>query len=967
MGLSSAQRALRFHFIACEVGAELLNGLQKGNAKAGIYAAYTPLNPILMLWAKYLYNYGILHDRIRLLNSDPESWEMKIYGKNREQHSLFPPVRRGGDRRHRKTEDLFRVRGRRGQDLRYAGGSPSGVDVVVGYVEPHARPDTLALLEGLEVLSCREVDYRGIRLREFDLDGALARRPQLILVDELAHSNAPGCRHTKRYQDVEELLQAGINVYTTVNVQHLESLNDLVTSITGIVVNERIPDHVFDRANQVELVDIAPADLEKRLEEGKIYRQRQAKQALENFFTAENLTALREIAMRRTADQLNRTAVQEKKGKAARAGDHILICLSSAPSNAKVIRTAARMAEAFHSGFTALFVQTPETKELSGENIKRLRSNLRLAEQLGAQIATVYGADPAEQIAEYARVSGITKIVMGRVNHRQHPWIGQKSLADRLIERTDLDVYIIPDRQPLYKKPLGKLRKSRVRFSWRDAVVTLLCLAISTAVGFAFDWAGFSESNIITIYILGVLVTAVSTSGHLYGAANSLLSVLAFNFFFTEPRFTLQADGPSYPVTFLIMLSSSIIASSLASRVKEQARMAAEKSYYTELLLGSSQKLQTIRTEWDCLRLTAEQLSRMFDRPVIYALNDADKELDFRIEPADEHTLLEKLSTEEIGVAKWVQKNNKHAGATTNTLPDSKWLFLSVRGTRGVMGIVGVPIAGYVVPDAFEKNLMVALLGECGLSQERIRLEEERNQIALQTQRESLQANLLRAVSHDLRTPLTNINGSVGILMGKDQTLKPEVREQLYTAIDDDTNWLINMTENLLAATQLETDRTKLKTAPELLEDLFQSAVRQLDRRARDHHISVDLEDQTLMASMNAGMIQRVIINMMNNAIQYTPKDSHIILSGTRRKDWVEISVSDDGPGIPDEAKKHLFDLFYTAEQGKPDSKRGLGLGLHLCQSIVNAHGGTITVSDHAPSGTTFRFTLPAVRTDGVK
>lgn len=842
-----------------------------------------------------------------------------------------------------------------------------GVDVVVGYVEPHARPDTLALLEGLEVLSCREVDYRGIRLREFDLDGALARRPQLILVDELAHSNAPGCRHTKRYQDVEELLQAGINVYTTVNVQHLESLNDLVTSITGIVVNERIPDHVFDRANQVELVDIAPADLEKRLEEGKIYRQRQAKQALENFFTAENLTALREIAMRRTADQLNRTAVQEKKGKAARAGDHILICLSSAPSNAKVIRTAARMAEAFHSGFTALFVQTPETKELSGENIKRLRSNLRLAEQLGAQIATVYGADPAEQIAEYARVSGITKIVMGRVNHRQHPWIGQKSLADRLIERTDLDVYIIPDRQPLYKKPLGKLRKSRVRFSWRDAVVTLLCLAISTAVGFAFDWAGFSESNIITIYILGVLVTAVSTSGHLYGAANSLLSVLAFNFFFTEPRFTLQADGPSYPVTFLIMLSSSIIASSLASRVKEQARMAAEKSYYTELLLGSSQKLQTIRTEWDCLRLTAEQLSRMFDRPVIYALNDADKELDFRIEPADEHTLLEKLSTEEIGVAKWVQKNNKHAGATTNTLPDSKWLFLSVRGTRGVMGIVGVPIAGYVVPDAFEKNLMVALLGECGLSQERIRLEEERNQIALQTQRESLQTNLLRAVSHDLRTPLTNINGSVGILMGKDQTLKPEVREQLYTAIDDDTNWLINMTENLLAATQLETDRTKLKTAPELLEDLFQSAVRQLDRRARDHHISVDLEDQTLMASMNAGMIQRVIINMMNNAIQYTPKDSHIILSGTRRKDWVEISVSDDGPGIPDEAKKHLFDLFYTAEQGKPDSKRGLGLGLHLCQSIVNAHGGTITVSDHAPSGTTFRFTLPAVRTGGVK
>ena len=343
-----------------------------------------------------------------------------------------------------------------------------GLDVVVGYVEPHARPDTLALLDGLEVLPCKEIDYHGVKLKELDLDRALQRKPQLILVDELAHSNAQGCRHTKRYQDVEELLQAGINVYTTVNVQHLESLNDLVSSITGIAVNERIPDHVFDRANQVELVDIEPDELVKRLQTGKVYRERQAKQALQNFFTVENLAALREIAMRRTADQLNRTALQEGKGKTARAGEHILICLSSAPSNAKVIRTAARMAEAFHSGFTALFVQTPETRELSGENLKRLRSNLHLAEQLGAQISTVYGTDPAVQIAEYARVSGVTKIVMGRINHKQNPIMGKKSLADRLIELTDLDVYIIPDHQPLYKKPLGRLRvwQSICCFAW---------------------------------------------------------------------------------------------------------------------------------------------------------------------------------------------------------------------------------------------------------------------------------------------------------------------------------------------------------------------------------------------------------------------------------------------------------------------------------------------------------------------
>ena len=600
-----------------------------------------------------------------------------------------------------------------------------GIDVVVGYVEPHARPETLALLDGLEVLPTMETDYRGIKLREFDLIGALDRHPQLILVDELAHSNVPGCRHMKRYQDVEELLQAGINVYTTVNVQHLESLNDLVSSITGVVVNERIPDYVFDRASQVELVDIEPSDLEKRLREGKIYRAQQAKRALQNFFTTENLAALREIAMRRTADQLNRSAVSKGKEKSAKAGEHILICLSSAPSNAKVIRAAARMSEAFHSGFTALFVQTPETKELSGENIKRLRSNLRLAEQLGAQIATVYGTDPAEQIAEYARVSGVTKIVMGRMNHKQNPILRKKSLADRLIEQTDLDVYIIPDRQPIYKRPMQKVRRSKERFSIRDLGTTLLCLLLATALGFGFYQAGFSESNIITVYILGVLLTAVSTNGHLYGAASSLISVAAFNFFFTEPRFSFQATDPSYPVTFLIMLTSSIIASSLASRVKTQASMAAEKSYYTELLLESSQKLQTVRTEWDCLRLTAEQLSRLFDRPVLYALSSPETELSFRIEPADEQALVAGLSTEDIGVAKWVQKNNKHAGATTNTLPDSKWLFLSVRGTRGPMGIVGIPISGYPVPDAFEKNLMIAILGECGLSQERIRVESE--------------------------------------------------------------------------------------------------------------------------------------------------------------------------------------------------------------------------------------------------
>ena len=573
----------------------------------------------------------------------------------------------------------------------------------------------------------------------------------------------------------------------------------------------------------------------------------------------------------------------------------------------------------------------------------------------------------AVQIAEYARVSGVTKIVMGRINHKQNPITGKKSLADRLIELTDLDVYIIPDHQPLYKKPLGKLHVSKARFTWKDTGIMLASLLLSSLAGFGFYYAGFSESNIITVYILGVLITAVWTNGHFYGAIDSLLSVAAFNFLFTEPRFTFQANDPSYPVTFLIMLFSSVIASSLASRVKAQARLAAQKSYYTELLLGSSQKLQKGRTEWDCLRLTAEQLNRLFDRPVLYALSGTEKELAFRVEPSDEQNILMELGPEEIGVAKWVQRNNKHAGATTNTLPDSKWLFLSVRGTQGVMGIVGIPIAGYSIPDAFEKNLMIAILSECGLSQERIRLQEERNKAALQTQKERLQANLLRAVSHDLRTPLTNISGSADMLMQEESALDPAIRKKLYTAIYDDTNWLINMTENLLVATHLETNKESFKMSPELIEDLFQSVVAHLDRRAAEHHISVHLEDATLMAAMNARLIQRVIINIMNNAIQYTPKESNIELSAIKKGNVVQISVTDDGPGIPNDAKRHLFDLFYTAGQGKADCQRGLGLGLNLCQSIVAMHGGKIDVLDHMPAGTIFQFTLPLVSAEEVK
>ena len=343
----------------------------------------------------------------------------------------------------------------------------AGVDVVAGYIEPHTRPETMALLEGLEVLPTKTVTYKGISLKEFDLDGALARHPQLLLVDELAHTNAAGSRHTKRYQDIQELLRAGINVYTTVNVQHLESLNDVVASITGISVSERVPDNVFDSAYQVEVVDLEPADLLERLREGKIYRGPQAAQALDHFFSLKNLASLREIALRRTADQLESSPRFQGEVK-PKAGEHILICLSGAPSNAKVIRTAARMAKAFHGAFTALFVETSDFASQSEQDRKRLRDHVHLAEELGARIATAYGDDPAVQIAEYARISGISKVVLGR-SPRKRGFTSPKNLVDRLNELApDLDLYIIPDQTARQSKRLRRLRQSQEKFSPKD-------------------------------------------------------------------------------------------------------------------------------------------------------------------------------------------------------------------------------------------------------------------------------------------------------------------------------------------------------------------------------------------------------------------------------------------------------------------------------------------------------------------
>lgn len=816
----------------------------------------------------------------------------------------------------------------------------AGVDVVAGCFAAHTPREITARFPALPPLP-------GTKMKslagELNLDGALRRQPQVLLVDELAHTNRPGSRHLKRYQDVEELLRAGINVYTTLNVQQLESLNDIVAGITGVTEIERIPDHIFDAAAQVELVDLEPLDLLARRK-----AQKGAGAAEVPGFTEKQLAALREIALRRTADWLGRDSAVAGQAK---TGEHILICLSSAPSNAKVIRTAGRMAEAFHSEFTALFVETPDLAGEDEESRRRRHANVRLAEELGARITTLYGDDPAAQIAEYARAGGVSKIVLGRSAQRRPMFGRRNSLIDRLsVLAPDLDVYIIPDQQAPGKSRRSQ-RPTEEKFSLTDTARMLLILAVCTAVGYCFTALGLTTATVIMIYILGVLGIAMSTSGRSYSLLASVLSVLIFNFFFTNPYFTLRSD-PSYIATFLVMFVVALLSSSLTTRIKRQAIQSAQKAYRTEVLLETSQKLQKSEGAESILAVGATQLGKLLDRAVLlYPVAE-----DGTLGPAkwyatSQEMLPECLTAEEKAVAEWVWRNNKHAGANTGTFPNAKCLYMAVRGENRALAVAGIRISGATMPDAFEKNLMVAILDECGLALEKDFLRRAKQQVEETARQEALRANLLRAISHDLRTPLTSISGNAGILMGNSAVLDEPKKQTLYTSIYDDAMWLVNLVENLLSVTRIENGGMQLKLQPELLEEVFQEALAHLDRQAAAHEISVELPDDLLMADMDARLIVQVVINLVNNAVKYTPVGSHIVLSAEVRGDLVWLTVADDGPGVPPEVREKLFEMFYTAGNDRGDGRRGLGLGLSLCKSIVTAHGGTIFVEDNAPGG----------------
>ena len=838
-----------------------------------------------------------------------------------------------------------------------------GIDVVAGYVEPHARPETAALLNGLKQLPTRTVQHGDITLQEFDLDAAMARMPRLILVDELAHTNAEGSRHDKRYQDINELLKAGVDVYTTVNVQHIESLNDTVASITGVMVRERIPDSVFDNADQVELVDIEPEELIERLSSGQVYRETQAQKAVTNFFTLENLTALREIALRRCADRVNLLTenARIKNRHDYHTDEHILVCLSAAPSNAKIIRTAARMANAFRGAFTALFVETPDYAASPAEDKKRLQANIRLAQQLGATIETVHGDDVPLQIAEFARISGVSKIVIGRSTATRRRFLGKPSLTEKLIAHApNLDIYIIPDNSvnAPYRRIKAQRQKAHI-LSLPDVAKSLGILLFATLIGFLFAHLGFTDANIITVYILGVLVTSIFTSHRVYSLLVSVISVLLFNFFFTAPHLTFLAYDKGYPVTFIIMLAAALITGSLATRLKKHAKQTAQAAFRTKVLFDTNQILHKAKGREEIITATAKQIIKLLGLDVVTYLTEKDQLTEPQVFTADASRETKQYITEnEKAVAAWVLKNNKHAGATTNTLTKSKCLYLAIRVNDNVYGVVGIAIQEQAL-DTFETSILLSILGECALALENDKNAREKEEAAILAKHEQLRANLLRAISHDLRTPLTSISGNASNLLSNSGNFSEAIKQQIYKDIYEDALWLINLVENLLAVTRIEEGKMNLSLATELMDEVITEALRHVNRSG-EHQITVDHKDEFILAKIDAKLIVQVIINIVDNAIKYTPPGSQINIAVEKQGAYVVVKIADNGPGLSAEAKDRVFDMFYSGANKIADSRRSLGLGLSLCKSIIKAHGGEISVADNVPQGTVFTFTLPA-------
>ena len=642
--------------------------------------------------------------------------------------------------------------------------------------------------------------------------------------------------------------------------------------------------------------------------------------------------------------------------------EHILVCLSSSPSNERIVRMAGKMAQAFSGSLTALYVQTPGDADMNAEDTVRLQANMRLAQQFGAEIITTHGEDVATQIAEYARLSDVTKIVIGRSGvQRRHFW-SEPTLTERLITLApEVDIHIIPDVEAYKSYRRKRLLTIRPAFptAW-ELLLTIGILAAATVIGWVFLRLGFANANIIMVYLLGVLLTSAFTSGYTCGVLSAFLSVILFNYFLTEPRLSLAAYGSKYPITFAVMFAAALLTGTLAAKLKAHAQLSARDAYRTKLLFDMNRQLQKAETPDEVYQMTATQIQKLMQRDVLIYPAQGDALLDGNVYPADGSSPYCIPDTDqEQNVIQWVWHNRKRAGATTQNFPKAKRLYLAIRTGQQIYGVVGIPMEKQTQPDAFTSSVLFSILGECALALESLRNAEEKEKAAVLAKNEQLRANLLRSISHDLRTPLTSISGNADTLLHSYNVLDEQTRKQIFTDIYDDAQWLTGLVENLLSVTKIADGSVKLRLSDQVVDDIVSEALRHIDRRSAEHHITVDCGDEPLLVRVDAGLIMQVLINLVNNAVKYTPAGSNIRITAIQRGNAAEICVSDNGLGIPDELKERVFEMFFTVGNPIGDSRRSLGLGLTLCQAIIHAHNGEMTLKENSPHGCIFSFTVP--------
>jgi len=834
-----------------------------------------------------------------------------------------------------------------------------GVDVVIGVVETHGRAETQALVEALEVVPRRKLDYKGHSVEEVDLDAVLARHPQLVLVDELAHTNAEGSRHPKRYLDVEELLAAGIDVYSTMNVQHLESLNDVVAKITQVRVRETVPDDVLELADEIEVIDLTPEALIERLKEGKVYIPDQAQRALQHYFSPGNLTALRELALRATAERVDDQMLQYMQTHAIAgpwpASDRVLVCISEDPRSVELVRYARRVADRLRAKWTALYVEGPRHGALTEAQRDTVADTLRLAERLGGEAMTIPGERIVDDLLGYARANNFTHIVVGKSERSRLFEIVHGSVVHDLVRRSGtISVHVIAgESKPavVSAQPLQTEAAPRGVSPWAYLFSTGM-VAVATGVSFLLQLL-VSLPNLSLVFLTAVLFSALRY-GSWPSIFASLLSVAAYNFFFLPPIYTFTIADPANVLALIFFLIVALIVSNLTAQKQRQSEAMAGRAKTTAELYAFSRKIAAIGSLEDLLWVVTYQIAAMLKCDVVVLLpTQSGLQVRAGYPPEDA------LDAADMAAAQWTWTRNHAAGRGSDTLPGGKRLFLPLQTQSGAVGVVGIhrDRPALLTPD--ERRLVDALLDQAAVAIERVRLAEDVDQVRLQAETERLRNALLTSVSHDLRTPLASIIGALTSLRSYGDTYDAKTRNELIATAQDEAERLNRFVGNLLDMTRLESGAIEPKLEPIDLGDAIGVALNRARPLLVDHGTEVDLAADLPMVRADFVLLEQVIFNLIDNAAKYTPLSTTIRISGHVDRDWVMVEVIDEGEGIPPHSLEAIFDKFTRLQVG--DKKRaGTGLGLPICRGFVEAMGGTVTANNRQDrSGAIFTIRLP--------